>query len=203
LRTRYHPHEVTSGGTDTYATGTLAGAGLFRCEGCDFAIALHELDEVPDCPHCGGRSWHRGSIFGERERAEASSMLTEGSPGWLPGAREALEAGAYLAFEDDDEVQIVEIEEGWTRLGRSLAADVRFDDPTVSRRHALIHRDEEKVRILDDRSLNGVFLNGHRIDWHVLADGDEIGMGRFQLHYLSTLGEIAAAGAGTVGSSAG
>ena len=28
----------------------------------------------------------------------------------------------------------------WTRIGRSLAADVRFDDPTVSRRHALIVR---------------------------------------------------------------
>ena len=26
----------------------------------------------------------------------------------------------------------------WTRIGRSLAADLRFDDPTVSRRHALL-----------------------------------------------------------------
>ena len=28
------------------------------------------------------------------------------------------------------------------------------------------------MRILDDRSLNGVFLNGERIDWHELDDGD-------------------------------
>ena len=175
---------MTYGETDTYAAGTLAGAGLFRCEGCDFAIALHELDAVPDCPHCGGHSWHRGSIFGDRERAEPSSVELDGSPGWLAGTRDALDAGVFLAFEDGDEVQVFEIDEGWTRLGRSLSAHVRFDDPTVSRRHALIHREGDEVRILDDRSLNGVFLNGHRIDMHVLADGDEIGVGRFHLHYL-------------------
>jgi hypothetical protein len=190
-------------GTDTYATGTLAGAGLFRCEECDFAIALHELDEVPDCPHCGGRSWHRGSIFSERERAEPSSVLMTGAPGWLDGARDALEAGAYLAFEDDDDVRVIGVEDGWTRLGRSLSAQVRFDDPTVSRRHALIHREADDVRILDDRSLNGVFLNGQRIDWHALHDGDEIGVGRFQLHYVAMLGETSLAGPPTVGTSAG
>ena len=52
----------------------------------------------------------------------------------------------------------------WTRIGRSLAADVRFDDPTVSRRHALIVRQPDGVRLLDDRSLNGVFVNGARVD---------------------------------------
>ncbi len=56
----------------------------------------------------------------------------------------------------------------WTRVGRSLAADVRFDDPTVSRRHALIVRQPDGVRVLDDRSLNGVFVNGERIEWRVL-----------------------------------
>ena len=53
----------------------------------------------------------------------------------------------------------------WTRIGRSLAADVRFDDPTVSRRHALIVRQPDGVRVLDDRSLNGVFVNGARVEW--------------------------------------
>jgi pSer/pThr/pTyr-binding forkhead associated (FHA) protein len=66
---------------------------------------------------------------------------------------------------------------------------VRFDDPTVSRRHALLHRDEGSVRILDDRSLNGVFLNGERVDWHELEDGDEIVIGRFHLYFISLTGE--------------
>ena len=72
----------------------------------------------------------------------------------------------------------------WTRIGRSLAADVRFDDPTVSRRHALIVRQPDGVRVLDDRSLNGVFVNGERVEWRALRDGDEIVVGRYRLHFV-------------------
>jgi len=85
-------------------------------------------------------------------------------------------------------VRTLPLAEGWTRIGRSLSADVRFDDPTVSRRHALIHRDGEQGRVLDDRSLNGVFLNGDRVDWHELEDGDEVAVGRFRLHFLRASG---------------
>ena len=71
-----------------------------------------------------------------------------------------------------------------TRIGRSLAANVRFDDPTVSRRHALIVREGESLRVLDDRSLNGVFVNGKRVEWRTLKDGDEIMVGRHSLRFL-------------------
>ncbi len=56
----------------------------------------------------------------------------------------------------------------WTRIGRSLAADIRFDDATVSRRHALIASEEGGVRVLDDRSLNGIQVNGRRVEWSPL-----------------------------------
>ena len=61
---------------------------------------------------------------------------------------------------------------------------MRFDDPTVSRRHALIVRQPDGVRVLDDRSLNGVFVNGERVEWRVLRDADEIVVGRYRLHFL-------------------
>ena len=38
--------------------------------------------------------------------------------------------------------------------------------------------------ILDDRSLNGVFVNGKRVEWSPLEDGDEILVGRHRLHYF-------------------
>ena len=75
-------------------------------------------------------------------------------------------------------------EREWTRIGRSLAADIRFDDPTVSRRHALIVRQPDGLRVLDDRSLNGVFVNGERVEWSTLADGDEVVIGRHHLHFV-------------------
>jgi pSer/pThr/pTyr-binding forkhead associated (FHA) protein len=89
-----------------------------------------------------------------------------------------------VAFRDGEEVRVTPLTREWTRIGRSLAADVRFDDPTVSRRHALIVRQADGVRVLDDRSLNGVFVNGERVEWSVLADGDEIVVGRHVLRFV-------------------
>ena len=179
---------------EAFSAGTLAGAGSFHCEACDFAIALHELDEVPACPSCGGRVFRRSSLFGESVRPQAPSP--EEPPDWLEEAREALvEGGDYLAFEDDERVQVVPLQDGWTRVGRSLSAHVRFDDPTVSRRHALIYRDDSGARVLDDRSLNGVFRNGTRVELEELRDGDEIHIGRFRLFYLSLSGDSDAGGA--------
>jgi predicted RNA-binding Zn-ribbon protein involved in translation (DUF1610 family) len=173
---------------EAFSAGTLAGAGSFHCEACDFAIALHELDEVPACPNCGGRSFRRSSMFGENVTRRAPAP--EEPPDWLDEAREALvEEGDYLAFEDDERVQVVALQDGWTRIGRSLSAHVRFDDPTVSRRHALVYRDDSGARILDDRSLNGVFRNGARVDLEELRDGDEICIGRFRLFFVSLSGE--------------
>ncbi len=92
--------------------------------------------------------------------------------------------GKYLVYRDGESVYVVALAREWTRIGRSLAADVRFDDPTVSRRHALIVRQADGVRVLDDRSLNGVFVNGERVEWRTLEDGDEIVVGRYHLHVV-------------------
>ena len=113
-------------------------------------------------------------------------------PEWLQTARDSLVTrGDYLAYDDGERVRIVPLQEGWTRLGRSLAAHVRFDDPTVSRRHALIHREGHAIRVLDDRSLNGVWVNGERVDWRELEDDDQLTVGRFQL-FLVRVGRASA-----------
>jgi hypothetical protein len=174
----------------TFDAGTLAGAGTFRCEECGFAVALHERDEIPECPHCQGTEFKRASIFGELNvTQEPTGPQEHGEPAWLAEARQALDRdGFYLAYEVDGASRVVEITEGFTRVGRSLSADIRFDDPTVSRRHANVHRDGETVRILDDRSLNGVFVGGERIDMRQLEDGDEVTIGRFQLYFITVEG---------------
>jgi predicted RNA-binding Zn-ribbon protein involved in translation (DUF1610 family) len=174
---------------EAFSAGTLAGAGSFRCDSCGFAIALHELDQVPACPECGGREFRRATLFGEALRKHDHHDV-EGPPAWLEDAREALvREGDYLAFADDERVRVVPLQDGWTRIGRSLSAHVRFDDPTVSRRHALLYREEGSARVLDDRSLNGVFKNGERVELAELEDGDEIGIGRFRLFFVSMSGE--------------
>jgi len=78
-----------------------------------------------------------------------------------------------------------QIERGWTRIGRSPTADLQIDDPSVSRRHALIVAEPGKpLRVLDDRSLNGVFVNGEPVEWAPLHDGDRLAVGRYTLYVL-------------------
>ena len=115
-------------------------------------------------------------------------------PAWLQETRAGLAApGRYLAFEQDGRVVVCPVSREWTRIGRSLAADIRFDDATVSRRHALVVSQAEGVRVLDDRSLNGVYVNGERVEWRELHDGDEIVVGRYRLTFL----DVAPVGLGT------
>ena len=184
---------------EAFSSGTLAGAGSFRCDSCGFAVALHERDAVPSCPECGGGSFRRASLFGDEIRTPRHQDV-EGQPDWLEEARDALvRSGDYLAFEDGERVRVIPLQDGWTRIGRSLSAHVRFDDPTVSRRHALLYRDEAGARILDDRSLNGVFRNGDRVELAELDDGDEIAVGRFRLFFVCLAAEREETTAGTVG----
>jgi hypothetical protein len=66
-------------------------------------------------------------------------------------------------------------------IGRGNEADLKIDDPGISRRHAQIkiHQSgpETTVTIVDLDSTNGVVLNGHRVATAVVADGSEIRLG--------------------------
>jgi len=63
-------------------------------------------------------------------------------------------------------------------LGRSLDADIRFDVPGVSRRHARIVVDGAHVALEDLGSQNGTYLRGERITGRAtLTDGDEVRLG--------------------------
>jgi diguanylate cyclase (GGDEF)-like protein len=63
-------------------------------------------------------------------------------------------------------------------LGRSGVAAIRFQDESISRRHARVFHVEGAVYIEDLRSSSGTFLNGKRLDAPArLEDGDQIGLG--------------------------
>ncbi len=132
---------------------------------------------------------HTGTlpVSGEGQLPVAPSPERRERPAWLDEARAGISMpGKYLAYEDSGRHVVVAISREWTRIGRSLAADVRFDDPTVSRRHALIVLTESgELRALDDRSLNGLFVNGERVEWAPLSDGDELEIGCYRIYVVN------------------
>lgn len=172
---------------ESFTQGTMVGGGTFRCQSCGFAVALHEQDLVPTCPRCESTSFTRSSLFAENNLAEPWRRAAREVPEWLDRTRGELAAGAeHLAWEEDaGGVRVLALESEWTRLGRSPLSDAVFDDPTVSRRHALLHRTDRGARLLDDRSLNGLFVNGERVEESDLDDGDEVCIGRFRLYFVT------------------
>jgi len=128
----------------------------------------------------------------QRTEAEAPTQETGTLPGLPIGeSRRAasltmprLAPGRYLAIEDGAEVVVIEITEDTMHLGRSTAADVMLEHLSVSRRHAVVARRGGDVVILDDRSLNGVVVNGERVREAVLRHGDEIRLGQVAMRYL-------------------
>ena len=165
--------------------GALGPVGSLTCIGCGFAVSLTALEALPSCPTCGGSQFKRASMF-EQPTVDADVVsFPDDRPRWMDALREELDSGTYLAYDGDGEPVITRLVEGWIRIGRSAAADLVLDDPTVSRRHAIVVRTPTgELRALDDRSLNGLFVNGEQVDWVSLSDGDELEIGCFRLHVI-------------------
>jgi len=80
-----------------------------------------------------------------------------------------------------------------TTIGRHPEADIFFDDVTVSRRHAEITRNGKTFEIVDQRSLNGTYVNGERVDRSVLANGFELRVGKFRLNFFASSADLSTA----------
>jgi hypothetical protein len=160
--------------------------GGLVCVECGYALSLLAEDTLPHCPACGGRSFRRAAMFEQTTVGADAIEVAEREPDCVTAARARLAgAGPHLAWELDGELRTLPLEAGWYKIGRSGGADLVLDDPTVSRRHALVVRtDEDELRALDDRSLNGLFVNGERVEWSPLADGDELEIGAYRIYVI-------------------
>jgi pSer/pThr/pTyr-binding forkhead associated (FHA) protein len=112
------------------------------------------------------------SRLGVRERARAVGRFPKPTP------------GRHLAIEDGDDVVLVALDRAVLHLGRSPSADIVVDHVTVSRRHAVLSDEDGHTVLLDDRSRNGVLVNGERVGRAVLRNGDVIHLGEVTMRYV-------------------
>jgi pSer/pThr/pTyr-binding forkhead associated (FHA) protein len=108
----------------------------------------------------------------ERDRRHALATLPQLAP------------GRYLGIEDAGEIVLLPLTADVMHIGRSPAADIVLDDSSVSRRHALLARRGAETVILDDRSLNGLRVNGERVTEAILRNGDLIVLGQVSLRFF-------------------
>ena len=174
-----------------HAGETAGGVGSFICQGCSFPVSFEPAESIPHCPNCGGTDFRRSSLFEQPTLRNIAVPRPAAEPvDWLGDVRESItQPGKYLAMFADGRTRVIELSAGWSRIGRSQSADIRLDDPTVSRRHAVVVQTPEgELRVLDDRSMNGIRVNGEPVDWSPIADGDELQIGRYCLSVIETPG---------------
>ncbi|VGO12094.1 Glycogen accumulation regulator GarA [Pontiella desulfatans] len=83
-----------------------------------------------------------------------------------------------VSFErDGNEALRVELSSMPATIGRGEKADCKLDFGGVSRLHCRLERVGNLVRICDAGSKNGTILNGKKIDFEDLCDGDELQLG--------------------------
>jgi pSer/pThr/pTyr-binding forkhead associated (FHA) protein len=93
---------------------------------------------------------------------------------------------ALIAHGPSGERRRIALPFGWRKIGSSDSAEIQLEHPEVSRVHARLIRDrDELLHVIDDRSLSGVFVNGTRVRWAELSDGDELTIGPFRLIVLT------------------
>jgi len=150
------------------------------------------------CPECGIRN-SEGASFCVRcgasliaDQSESATTLS-----YVPG-EDTGEIAPFAACADD---ACLVIRSGGGRagetyvlrgdrvtIGRHPHARIFLDDVTVSRNHAVVVHEGDAWVIVDEGSLNGTFINRRRGDRTVLADGDELQIGKYKLTFLAPAG---------------
>lgn len=84
----------------------------------------------------------------------------------------------FLTFPTPEGSRQIAVEGESLTIGRG-AVDLRFDDQSLSRHHATMYREGERVWISDENSTNGTFVNGAQVSASgtPLKNGDSIRLG--------------------------
>tara|TARA_B100002052_G_C15707007_1_gene517746 strand:+ start:19 stop:363 length:345 start_codon:yes stop_codon:yes gene_type:complete len=66
-------------------------------------------------------------------------------------------------------------------IGRASDNNIILDDITVSRKHALLSVNTNEIKILDNNSTNGIYINNEIKNDYLLKSGDKIQIGKYIL----------------------
>jgi hypothetical protein len=115
---------------------------------------------------------------------KVETVTGPGAPGGAPAGEPPIAPGRYLEVQAPGRAGVIALAGLVLHIGRGLAADLHLDESSVSRRHAIVVPRSSGARILDDRSSNGTFVNGRRVQQADLRSGDVIVLGRVVLRYF-------------------
>ncbi|MFF8370610.1 FHA domain-containing protein [Streptomyces lydicus] len=187
------------GSQEPSAARTGGGSGLPVCTRCGHRNA----EASRFCSNCGAPL--RPGAHPERASETTSTISISGleaydsettgqnlAPSLSPEAQAAVEAlplGSALLIvrRGPNSGSRFLLDGELTTAGRHPQGDIFLDDVTVSRRHVEFRRGPDGLfTVADVGSLNGTYVNRERIDSVVLANGDEVQIGKYRLVFYAS-----------------
>jgi pSer/pThr/pTyr-binding forkhead associated (FHA) protein len=148
---------------------------------------------MAECPGCGAEVGAENTVC-----PECGAGLSEPTASFEPVGVASPEAAAAPATEGP--VLVVRkgpqpgerffVDRGTLTIGRDPESDIFLNDITVSRAHAVVECTDNVVTVKDAGSLNGTYVNGELVESAVLANGDAVQIGTFQMLFLSGQGAL-------------
>jgi chromosome segregation ATPase len=92
-------------------------------------------------------------------------------------------SAALVALDGDEDM--IRLRKSRTTIGRAPGSDVCLRETSVSRHHAAVVLGSNGVFIEDQGSINGVLVNGHRVRFARLAEGDIITLGLMRFRFTT------------------
>jgi pSer/pThr/pTyr-binding forkhead associated (FHA) protein len=162
------------------ASGDLGGPDL-----AEFDVS--ELDLRPAELPTAVREEPLASLAGDAPAEDGTELLdlgaaprVEAQPG---GAPAAVHAGLIVQRSGRLERTVAWEAERLT-MGRATECDVLLATPEVSRRHAMLVREDDRYEVRDLESINGTFVNGEKVSRRVLQVGDVIRIEDFEITFV-------------------
>ena len=107
------------------------------------------------------------------EAAPVDTLRCRGLEGLPPGSGLLVKRGPSAGCQ-------FRLDKPATSAGRHPGSDIFLDEVTVSRKHAEFRWENDEFHVVDLGSLNGTYVNRQAVDSAVLANGDEVQIGKFR-----------------------
>ncbi len=95
-----------------------------------------------------------------------------------------------LEYIINDELKVYFLNKEIVSVGKFASNDLVLKDNAISRKHFVFEKNYEGYKIVDQKSTNGIFVNGKRIVERQLQMGDDISVGRTHLKFIADEKEV-------------
>ena len=148
---------------------------------CDYTLMICFVEKLPRVD-----SWVVHAAANElqwepfEQRFAQSADMTQ-----LPGRQAMSKMATITVFNGEAKLSEHSLNKEVINIGRSEDNDIRLETGKISRKHAQIVAQQGKFYLHDLQSTNGTWVNGKKIDVHLLQSGDTIQISQFSLCFTA------------------